>query len=278
MLVSLLYFITAFLYAVLAALAWYRIPQVKTSPSLGGDIAHSPLLIKTLLPLVMILHAVLLFGGMFGGNGFNLNLGMALSLIVWLTILVYWVESYWVEVGILQNLLLPIAAICVLLPYFMTTEHVLSYANMGMFKTHLAISMLSYSLLTIASLHAVLLSYLEKRIHKGNLPNFLKNLPPLMSLERLTFHILSAGFILLTLTLLTGVGFSEELFGKPFKFSHKIIFGFLAWLTFAFLLLGRHFWGWRGRIAVRWLLAGFAFLLLAYLGTKLVLEVILQRY
>src|SRR5688500_6151876 len=108
---SLLYFITAFLYAVLAALAWYRIPQATTSPSVGGDIVHSPLLSKALLPVAMILHAALLFEGMFGGNGLNLNIGMALSLIVWLTILVYWVESYWVQVGILQNLLLPIATI-----------------------------------------------------------------------------------------------------------------------------------------------------------------------
>ncbi len=273
---SLSYFITAFLYGLLAILAWHGMSQASMPTTISGR-TYSALLSKTVLPIAVILHAFLLFDGVLGGGGFNLNLATALSLIVWLTILVYWIESYWVKVGILQNLLLPVAAICVLLPHFMTMEHDLSYANMKMFKTHLAISMLSYSLLTIAALHAVLLSYLEKRIHQGALPAFLKNLPPLMSLERLTFHILLTGFILLTLTLLTGMVFSEELFGKPFKISHKIVFGFLAWLTFAFLLLGRYFWGWRGKIAVRWLLAGFAFLLLAYLGSKFVLEVILHR-
>ena len=273
---SLSYFIAALLYGLLALLAWRTMSQPSINSSMSGQ-AYPALLSKTIMPIAVILHAFLLFDSILGGGGFNLNLATALSLIIWLTILVYWVESCWVKIGILQNLLLPVAAICVLLPHFMTAEHDLSYANMGMFKTHLAISMLSYSLLTIAALHAVLLSYLEKRLHQGTLPAFLKNLPPLMSLERVTFHILLVGFVLLTLTLLTGIVFSEELFGKPFRISHKIVFGFLAWLTFAFLLLGRYFWGWRGKTAVRWLLAGFVFLLLAYLGSKFVLEVVLHR-
>jgi ABC-type uncharacterized transport system permease subunit len=187
------------------------------------------------------------------------------------------VESYWVKVGVLQNLILPFAAIAVLLPYFMPSQHVLSYANMALFKAHLAIAMLAYGLLTIAALHALLLSVLERRLHSGNLPLFLRDLPSLISLERLTFRILFAGFVLLTLTLASGVVFSEELFAKPFQFTHKVVFGVAAWMTFALLLAGRYFWGWRGRVAVRWLLAGFAFLLLAYLGSKFVLEILLHR-
>src|SRR6185436_15131611 len=102
-------------------------------------------------------------------------------------------ESHWVRVGVLQNLILPIAAICVLLPYFMRAQHVLAYAEMPFFKSHLAISMLAYGLLTVAAMHALLLSVLEKKLHKGTLPALLRDLPPLMSLERLTFQILFVG-------------------------------------------------------------------------------------
>lgn len=271
-----LYFITAGLYAALAISVWSKVPQPHTSPTLSMP-ETAPAWRRWLLPVALVLHAGLLVRDMLGDAGFNLNLGTALSLIVWLTVLIYWVESHWVQVGALQNLILPFAALFVLLPYFMTSQHVLSYAGMSLFKTHLAISMLTYGLLTVAALHALLLSVLEKRLHKGSLPRLLGDLPPLMELERLTFRILAAGFLLLTLTLATGVGFSEVLFGKPFQFNHKVVFGIIAWLIFALLLLGRRLRGWRGPVAARWLLSGFAFLVLAYLGSKFVLEVLLHR-
>ncbi|HVK56877.1 MAG TPA: cytochrome c biogenesis protein CcsA [Burkholderiales bacterium] len=271
------YSITALLYLGLAVSAWRRMPEQSASSTLAV-FESSAVLQRGLLPLALAIHAYLLIHDMLGGRGFNLNLGAALSLIVWLTVLIYWVESYWVQVGALRTFILPVAAISVLLPYFMDAQHVLTYANMSLFKSHLAISMLAYGLLTVAALHALLMSVLEKRLHKGNLPALLRDLPPLMVLERLTFRILFAGFVLLTLTLLSGVFFSEALFGKPMQFTHKALFGFVAWLIFGLLLIGRHMWGWRGRVAVRWLLSGFGFLVLAYLGSKLVLEVILHRY
>ena len=127
------------------------------------------------------------------------------------------------------------------------------------------------------TLRCTLYCFVPKGLHSGNLPLFLRDLPSLISLERLTFRILFAGFVLLTLTLVSGVVFSEELLAKPFQFTHKVVFGVAAWMTFALLLAGRYLWGWRGRVAVRWLLAGFDFLLLAYLGIKFVLEILLHR-
>jgi ABC-type uncharacterized transport system permease subunit len=96
-------------------------------------------------------------------------------------------------------------------------------------------------------------------------------------MEALLFRIIWAGFILLTLTLVSGVVYSEELFGKAAKLNHKTVFGIVSWVIFAALLGGRHVYGWRGRIAVRWTLAGFLALVLAYIGSKFVLEVILGR-
>ena len=141
----------------------------------------------------------------------------------------------------------------------------------------LLLSMLAYSLFTIGSLHVLLMALLERRLHHGSLPRPLQGLPPLLAMETLLFRIIWAGFLLLTLTLATGVIYSEELFGKAARFNHKTVFGVLSWLIFAALLGGRHIYGWRGRVAVRWTLAGFLMLVLAYIGSKFVIEVILGR-
>ena len=85
------------------------------------------------------------------------------------------------------------------------------------------------------------------------------------------------GFLLLTLTLASGVIYSETLFGLAMKFNHKTLFAVISWLIFAALLIGRHLYGWRGRLALRWTLSGFAVLLLAYIGSRFILEVVLQR-
>jgi ABC-type uncharacterized transport system permease subunit len=153
------------------------------------------------------------------------------------------------------------------------------------FRAHLLLAMLAYSLFTIAALHALLMALLERRLHGGRhdagsgapLVGALARLPPLLTLERLLFRILAAGFVLLTATLTTGALFSEELFGRPLRFDHKTLFAVLSWLIFAGLLAGRWRYGWRGRMALRWTLAGFVALLLAYVGTRFVLEVILGR-
>ena len=86
-----------------------------------------------------------------------------------------------------------------------------------------------------------------------------------------------SGFVLLTLTVGSGVFFSEALFGKPLSFDHKTLFAFASWGIFATLLVGRHAWGWRGKRALRWTLAGFSLLILAYVGSRFVAEVILGR-
>jgi ABC-type uncharacterized transport system permease subunit len=96
-------------------------------------------------------------------------------------------------------------------------------------------------------------------------------------MEALLFRLIHIAFFLLTITLLSGVLFSEQLFGKALTFNHKTIFAVVSWLIFAALLVGRHRYGWRGRVALRWTLAGFGVLLLAYIGSRFVLEIILGR-
>lgn len=96
-------------------------------------------------------------------------------------------------------------------------------------------------------------------------------------MESLLFRLITIAFVLLTLALASGLAFSENLFGNALPFDHKTVFSILSWLIFAVLLFGRHVWGWRGRMALRWTLAGFVVLLLAYVGSRFVIEVLLGR-
>jgi ABC-type uncharacterized transport system permease subunit len=171
----------------------------------------------------------------------------------------------------------PIALAAVLLQFALPARHVVTYTAEPLFTLHFAIAMLAYALFIVATVHAVVMLAEEKWLHRGVMPPFLKALPPLMEMEALLFRILLAAFILLTLTVVTGVFFSELLFGKPFAFSHKNVFAMLSWLIFGGLLAGHHLRGWRGKKAVRWTLVGFTMLLLAYVGSKFVLEIILRR-
>jgi ABC-type uncharacterized transport system permease subunit len=124
----------------------------------------------------------------------------------------------------------------------------------------------------------------ERALHGGAgaspgsaLGRFLEDLPPLLVLERILFRFIAVGFFFLTLTALSGVLFSEQVFGRPFVPDHKTVFAVIAWVVFGVLLLGRWLWGWRGRTALRLTLGGFVLLLLAYVGSRFVLEVILGR-
>ncbi len=269
------YLICATLYAALAFYFWRRhwsgaVQAQNETPSRRG-IEHAALLAP------FALHTWLLSASMFSGAGMVLGVGNALSLILWLTVLIYGLGSLFYRLDGLHALVMPAAAVAVMLPMVLPSTQALANTETWAFKAHLLISMGAYSLFTIASLHVMLMAILERRLHAGALPPSLRNMPPLLTMETLLFRIIAAGFVLLTLTIASGVLFSEELFGKPARFSHKTVFGVLSWLIFGALLGGRMIYGWRGRTAVRWTLAGFLTLVLAYIGSKFVLEVILGR-
>ena len=228
-----------------------------------------------LVPLA--LHGYTLYQSVFSGVGLNFGVGSAVSSIVWLTAMIYWLSGFFYRLEGLQTLVAPVAAVAVLLPLAFPSLRPLANTDLPAFTAHISIAMLAYSLLTIAALHALLMAVVERRLHHPAMPTVLTNLPPLLAMEKLLFRIIWVGFVLLTLTLISGIVFSEEVFGQPLKFTHKTLFGIVSWGVFAALLAGRQFYGWRGRIAIRWTLAGFIILLLAYLGSKFVLEVILQR-
>lgn len=269
------YPITSLMYAALAVYFW------RTRWVVGARAAGPRSEAKTLEQLAVLvplaLHATLLYDSMFAGDGVRLGVGNAMSTIVWLTVAIYWLGNLFYNIEGLQAMVMPVAAVCVLLPVLLPPASTLPNTELVAFRVHLLISMLAYSLFTIASLHVLLMALLERRLHGGELPAALHQLPPLLTMETLLFRIITAGFVLLTLTLATGIVYTEELFGKAMRFNHKTVFGILSWFIFAALLGGRQLYGWRGRIAVRWTLTGFLMLVLAYVGSRFVLEVILGR-
>ena len=271
-----LYFSTAGCWLLLSALAWRASRPV---PAGAPAIARSDLRIEGLLvPIALVLHGMLLYRRVLSPEGLDLGVANAISLLVWLTVLIYWLASLaYASLTSILGLLAPVALAAVALQAVIPTHHFVTYGGTPLFALHFGIAMLAYSLFTVATIHALVMLAEEKWLHRGVLPPFLKSLPPLLEMEALLFRILLAAFVLLTLTLVSGVFFSEQVFGKRFTLSHKTVFAIISWLIFGGLLAGHHFRGWRGRTAVRWTLAGFTTLLLAYIGTKVVLELILKR-
>ena len=227
-----------------------------------------------LLPL--LLHGWLLYSDTFASAELRFGFAYALSAMLWLTVLFYWLESFVYDLDAMQPPALALAALSVPLTELFPGRIGGAYAASFEFRVHLALAMLAYSLFTIAILHAVLMAVAERRLHRKD-GAAIGALPPLLTLERLLFRLIGAAFLLLTLTLATGFAFSETLFGRAMRFDHKTVFGVLSWLTFGALLAGRWLHGWRGRTALRWTLTGFVLLILAYVGSRFVLEVVLGR-
>jgi ABC-type uncharacterized transport system permease subunit len=257
-------------YAALAVLMY----RAAAHPRAARD-AAAALHWLTLLPLG--LHTWLLYRVVLAPDGMHLGVGVAVSLIVWMTVLIYWLGCFFYRLQSLQVFILGAAALLVLEPLLLPAARPVAHSELAAFRAHLLISLAAYSLFFIASLQALTMAVLERRLHGGALPPYLQSLPPLLTMERLLFRLIGAGFVLLTLTLGSGMLFSEELLGRPLQFNHKVVFGILSWLIFGALLGGRRLYGWRGRVALRWTLAGFLVLVLAYVGSRFVVEVILHR-
>ncbi|MEO8102830.1 MAG: cytochrome c biogenesis protein CcsA [Betaproteobacteria bacterium] len=271
-----LHFTTAVFYALTALVAWVPAASPANSPAAPQLVVRLALM-RAALVVGLLCHGVALGYSLFGGDGLNIGFSHAISLIIWLVMGVYFLIGFDNQLLRLAALYLaPIAAAATLLPAFLPAQRIVHYAGFA-FKLHFVVAILAYALFTVAALHALLMLFLEKRLHEGAMPQELQGMPPLLRIERLLFQLLGIAFLLLTATLVSGVFFSESLFGKAFQLSHKTVFAVFSWLIFGGLLFGHWKFGWRGKVAVRWTLIGFLLLLLSYVGSKFVLEIILHR-
>ncbi|RAR50571.1 ABC-type uncharacterized transport system permease subunit [Paraburkholderia unamae] len=302
-----LYALTVLLYGGLCAADWRALRRAGAAPLLGsvppvpvtvgaGDDAlrtrtFGPLS-RSLLFVALAAHGVLLHMTIFPANEMVFGFAFALSAMFWLGAGIYWIESFFFSLDGLRLLLLPLAALASILPLVFGGVRVLPYAAAPMFKLHFVIANVAYGLFAIAALHAVLMLAVERRLHAlkgagfqrnanhrggGWLSNWIETLPPLLTMEKLLFRLIGAGFVLLTATLVSGILFSEQLIDRPLSLDHKTVFAILSWLMFGALLTARKISGWRGRAALRWVIASFVALLLAYVGSRFVFEVLLHR-
>lgn len=225
----------------------------------------------------LLLHGAILYVDLIRGD-LNLGITHSASLIAWAVTALFLLAVLFEPVDSLGIVILPLSAVSVFVAWQWpgAASSVLSGATTAQ-TSHIIISMLAYSLLSVAVVQSLVLAFQERALHRHQAGGFLRNLPPLETMERLLFRMIAVGFLLLTLTLVSGVFFSEQVFGKPLRFNHHIVLSIVAWAVFGTLLVGRWRFGWRGRTAVRLTLAGFVLLVLGYFGTKFVLEVLLNR-
>jgi ABC-type uncharacterized transport system permease subunit len=229
---------------------------------------------RRVILLAWLMHGLLLAWGLLGDPP-RFGFAPALSFTAWLVAAVYAVESHVYPQLQTRWALSTLGAAAVLLAEAFPGSALHATASPWL-PLHWALGIASYGLFAVAATHAWFMNRTEDRIRLA--ADSYSGLP-LLTIERLTFRFVGAGFVLLTATLMVGILFGESLYGAgvAWKWDHKTVFSLLSWLTFAILLIGRIRFGWRGRRAARILYIGSGLLLLAYVGSRFVLEIILGR-
>ncbi|SHH08004.1 cytochrome C assembly family protein [Pollutimonas bauzanensis] len=270
--------LAALAYAVLAISLWRPLSK-------GGSQVATGKVRRVCLASAIVLHGIALAQAILPQHSLHLGWALALSAAIWLGMVIFWLEHLVMRIDGLLLILLPAATVAALLAGLFPHGHIVAHANNEWLRVHLIIALTAYGLITVAALQAMLMTALDRQLHKpieqesnrSILGRALDTMPPLLLQEVLLFRLIWIGFAILTLTVVTGAIVSMRLTSELAPMDHKTVFTLLSWFTFGILLLGRYMRGWRGRLALRWTLVGFAFLLLSYSGSRFVLDVILQR-
>jgi ABC-type uncharacterized transport system permease subunit len=260
---------------VLAILGYLAAALVLIWPALAARLNPTtcPRLAQILLAGALVAHGVVLTHLTFTPQGFNVSVVSAGSLVAWCSagaLLVLWLRR---PLESLAVVILPLAAFALGLDMVLPTTHVLAESLPPGLRIHIALAVAAYSLFAIAALQAIFIALAEHKLRQRH--PILHFLPPLPTMENVMFQLTLLAFVLLTLSLLLGALFIENI--RAQHLAHKIVFSVLAWGVFATLVVGRWRYGWRGRHGVKFVSAGFVLLALAYFGTKVVLELILHR-
>ncbi|WP_409524757.1 cytochrome C assembly family protein [Nitrincola sp. MINF-07-Sa-05] len=250
-------------YTAATALQWQRLKQNRSDTrnrvlvlGLAGFISHGGAVFLTL-------HQT---------EGVNLGFFSVGSLIAWLVAALVLGSSLRQRLDNLFIGVFPIAILALALAALLPDSSEYRAFESGLL-VHILLSILAYSIFTLATLQAILLSRQEIALKHHNTRGLVASLPPLQLMERLLFEMLWVGFILLSLSLLSGMLFVENLFAQHLV--HKTVLSIAAWVIYGILLACRHFLGWRGNRAIHWTIGGFILLMLAFFGSKLVLELLL---
>jgi len=274
--------LAALVYLGLAGLLWGTLQAGKPVQNLGRQTRLG-------LLLALALQGIALQSQLLGGGLLHINWALAMSAAIWLGLAVYWLESLVIRIDGLQLLLLPLAGVtCAYAALFPKTYIVTSSIDPAL-RWHLLLALCAYALITVGAMQAALMAALDYHLHhprkaaanpsgiRRAISRMLDVQPPLMQQEVLLFRLIWIAFAFLTLTIISGGLINLAATNRFLTLDHKSIFTVLCWITFATLLTGRVLKGWRGRIALRYTMVGFVFMLLSYSGTRFVMEVILHR-
>jgi ABC-type uncharacterized transport system permease subunit len=254
----------SWLLGIACALA-YALPAL-AAPRMGGNAS------RWTLALAWALHGLTLLSSLLEGPT-HFGFAPAISATAWLVLTLYGIETRFYPQLNARRALAALGAFCVLLGTVFPGQPLHLSASPWL-PLHWVLGIASYGLFGTAVIHAWLMSRTERSIRQATASD---TGLPLLTLERMTFRFVNAGFVLLTLTLLAGLVFGESLYGQPWRWEHKTIFSVLSWLAFAILLMGRARFGWRGQRAAQGVYIGASLLLLAYVGSRFVFEILLGR-
>jgi len=232
--------------------------------------------ISIVLILGLISHAYFAYLIIFD-QGINLNFSNAILVISFITVLIYTILNLRGSYHRLEFLtLIPAIIIILFNPTIQNDHYITQYFSINAL-VHVLTALIGYSFFAFGAIFSIFLKFIETDLHdKKNKDSFFSSDLSILSIENQLFKIYWIGFILLTTTMLSGSLFSEELFGTAFVFNHKFLLSLIAWILYGGLLVGRHLFGWRGKKAINLSLAAFITLILAYVGTKFILEIVLS--
>jgi ABC-type uncharacterized transport system permease subunit len=222
--------------------------------------------------VAMLLQAAALNTIIIQPQGLNLGFFAAFSLIAWLISIQILLSSIYRRIESLGIVVFPISGLAGLIASLHFADHLIVTSNSAI-QGHIMVSVVAYSLITLGAFQAGLLAYQDHSIRQHHPGGFIRFLPPLHDMETLLFQFLGFGFVCLSVSLLTGFIYLEDIFAQ--QLVHKTVLSIVGWLILGVLLIGRLKFGWRGKTAIRWTLSAFAFLMLAFFGSKLVLEFII---
>lgn len=228
------------------------------------------------LTATLIFHAILLKLQIIGPEGYKLSFGHTASLVMWMMVLLYMLAAIIRPVTNLGVIILPLAILALLVGALLPGQYVVA-RGMPLMNLHISVAVLAYSLLALSGIQALIINTQENALRNHKASQLNKQLPPLETMEGLLFNMITIGFGLLTLTIISALVFFEQIFGRPFTVTHHILFSAGAWLVFGIFLFGHWRWGWRGRNAVHWTIGGVTLLVLGYFGTKFVLEFLVRQ-
>ncbi|WML89885.1 cytochrome c biogenesis protein CcsA [Thiothrix lacustris] len=265
--------ITLNLFATLVWLATWLLIGTRLRDRLQTRSPQYRKVLVVLWVMALVLHGWTILHHVQQTAGIAISFAAASSIVMWLCNLLLFITMLRRPLETLGIFVVPFTLSAMLLPLISPEQTTTINLNSGL-GVHIFTSLLAYSMLTLAALQASLLALQNRHLHNHHPGGLIRTLPPLLDMEALLFKLILLGVILLSFGLLSGALYVDNLFAQHLV--HKTILSIVAWVVFSILLIGHWQYGWRGRIAIRWTLSGFFILMLAFFGSKFVLEFLVK--